>query len=78
MFLSPMPLTSAFAKERATRLDSVLGPGEAARMHEIEHRWGATSDDDLPSLCRESWSSDAKLHLVDPSHFARTRGNASG
>jgi proline iminopeptidase len=56
VFLSPMPPTGRSFVQRFARLDSLRTPETRARLRAIDSLWMIAPDQELPALCRESFT----------------------
>lgn len=75
VFLSPMPPTQEFSKQRNQKIRSLIDAKTLAEINEIHKRSKSASDADLPKVCRELNAYLDRLYVADPSHLARARGD---
>lgn len=75
VFLSPMPPTEDFSKQRNRKIRSLIDSKTLAEINEIHSRAKTASDADLPRLCRELNAYLDRLYVADPSHLGRARGD---
>jgi proline iminopeptidase len=75
VFLSPMPPTEEFSKQRNRKIRSLIDSKTLAEINEIHNRAKTASDADLPRFCRELNAYLDRLYVADPSHLSRARGD---
>ena len=75
VFLSPMPPTQEFSKQRNQKIRSLIDTKTLAEINEVHNRSKNANDADLPRLCRELNAYLDRLYVADPSHLSRARGD---
>lgn len=75
VFLSPMPPTGRSFVQRFARLDSLRTPETRARLRAIDSLWMLASDEELPSLCRESFTTSGALYQEGGAGAQQARGD---
>jgi len=75
VFLSPMPVTTAFGRERRIAADSALGQARRKRLDEIIKLMDSASDTDLPLLFNELLLTSGTIYVTDSVHLSRARGS---
>ena len=75
VFLSPMPPTEEFSKERNQKIRSLIDVKTLAEINEIHTRSKTASDADLPKVCRQLNAYLDRLYVADPSNLVRARGD---
>jgi len=75
VFLSPMPPSEDFSKQRNLKIRSLIDSKLLAEINQVHTRAKTASDADLPGVCRELNAYLDRLYVVDPSHLSRARGD---
>lgn len=75
VFLSPMPPTQEFSRQRNQKIRSLIDAKTLAEINEVHNRSKNANDADLPKLCRELNAYLDRLYVDDPSHLLRARGD---
>ena len=74
VFLSPMPPSEDFSKQRNLKIRSLIDSKTLAEINRVHNQAKTASDADLPGLCRELNAHLDRLYVVDASHLSRARG----
>ena len=75
VFLSPMPPTEDFSRQRNLKIRSLIDNKTLAEINQVHNRAKTASDADLPGLCRALSAYLDRLYVADPSHLSRARGD---
>jgi proline iminopeptidase len=75
VYLSPMPPTEEFAKQRSQKIRSLIDSKTLVEINEVHKSSKSASDADLPRVCRELNAYLDRLYVADPSHLVRARGD---
>ena len=75
IFLSPMPPSEEFSKQRNQKIRSLIDSKTLAEINEIHSKTKNASDADLAKLCRELNAYLDRLYVLEPSHLSRARGD---
>lgn len=76
LLISPMPpADQPFWKQRIAKVNALIGDQEVARLKELRELMAQASDAEIVALCREYVRIVGRPYFVDPSAFARMRGD---
>lgn len=74
VFLDPMwPANKPYGQQREEKIESMIGPKDAARLNEIENDWGTASDVQIRALCMERFRILLGPYFFNPKSYDASR-----